>query len=261
MPKSWRVRVSRLVFWHKNRYGLCMQILMCVVFCLFSTAVYGIDSCQEFFSHDSVESIEILETMLLDGQRVPKWIVNYRNGVGVSVLKDMPFGRNPLFLSIEIFRTIFLLGGRVVKLWSPGAIENSPQMNCHGYSCLMSEIPGLPVGWLDGARINDSKDRKIRMQVLLDSFFLPVKTYTKETESMIASDKELREGDLIHYTDAEGNSVHSGLLIKRNFRRGDQFWVRSKIGSSLTVDLKVDKMSAIYDYVGIEIWRRNRQRF
>ncbi len=233
-----------------------MRRMCFVLLLILSPSVSAIDSCQEIFSKEIIESIETHPVDLMNGGVAQKVIVNYQNGISISVLKDLPVTRWRFVLYVEMFRSVFQLGGRVVQFGVKEAIENSPRINCHTYACLKNEIPGLPHGWIDGARSMGTFERRSPMRVVLESFFEKIKDLNKEDERILETDTSLREGDVVHYVDAEGKSVHSGLLIKRSTLKGRRFWVRSKIGELMTIDLKPQKMGAIYDYEKIEVWRR-----
>ena len=142
--------------------------------------------------------------------------------------------------------------GRFVNFSNADALENSVSINCHGYACALSGIPGFPAGWING--VSDGFSRHNPLRNVLSRYFAKIAGFKKTEESRISLDANLRPRDLVVYMRSSGEIVHSGVIVKA--QRSGAFLIRSKYGAGLTLDVPVENMGMLYDYDRIGIWRR-----
>lgn len=154
-------------------------------------------------------------------------------GRGVSVVDEGRHVRVFLPTGESLFMT--LASGKPAKdsaLRFAGGIQipdsDDPDINCHGYACYESGIPGLPAGWIEGRP----------SQKILRAFFHP-------------TDKPV-DGDLVVFHN-EFQVLHTGIVVTNN----GSMWVRSKFGDESTWLLPIDTVSRYFQSDRLEFWRKN----
>lgn len=223
---------------------------------LISLSGYAIDNCEALFASDFSFTLTRMSPVRITlFSRTQRTSVQYENGVEIVVLHlpDKPAVRDIEHQKHRVLK----YDGEVVNPGDSKSRENDPSVNCHAYACLVSNVPGLPEGWIQPIA-NAETNNVNPLRTLLGTFFTQIKEVTVEPESLnlIAKDFSIREGDLITFLDNNMN-VHSGIAIMKKTDEGTSIWVRSKLGQTITADLPINRLPWWYKFTSIQIWRRN----
>jgi hypothetical protein len=214
-----------------------LQTLAGALALILITSVAGAQTCDGVFR-------SIGETLLpgYDGPvRVEQARACFASGSCV-VLINKPSNRQKL--SSTIIREILGANGRLVDHEYSG----SPAVNCHGYSCAVIGIPGLPKwAWID------AKD----LRVLVKEFFVSQNLRFDSSEFQnFASNQALRENDLVVMVNFQNVANHTGVVRKVNAGGRVENWVESKLDEDVVVLTPLQNLRDHYQLEAAIIYRR-----
>lgn len=137
---------------------------------------------------------------------------------------------------------------RQIGINRPEAIENDPGVNCHGYAAALSRIPGIPERtWIQSLPTERNLGHS-PLNVLLKTYFDPIASYSNADYNLdaVSTNSNLKPGDWVVFsrtTIKDGPvAIHSALVIA-NPAGENRVWVRSKLGSGITVENEISVMT------------------
>jgi hypothetical protein len=213
---------------------------------------YAVDNCAEMIHFASKGLIyKNLPIVTSQGKPLQRQRVIYSNGDEYVYIVNKPqvWQSEP-----ESIKAVIGDEGRFVD----DAVAENPGINCHGYACLVNDIPGLPRNsWVDSMP-GASNDYTSPMGIILTRYFEPIDSgYFVNPKGLVESER-LLAGDYVAFRNPSGIIVHSGIIIKEKLPSGQTVnWVRSKIGEETIVETPfVNLGRAYFNIDSIHIYRR-----
>lgn len=140
--------------------------------------------------------------------------------------------------------------GRMSEKYFPEFGDFDPKINCHGFACWVSRIPGIKKNmWIE--YFPDPVFGKIPLKIILTSYYNLIGSIKPSEVDAFSKRTDVQEHDLLVLVHKE-RFVHSALVIKENTEN----WTVSKIGEGAVVEAPLENLLTPYPVESILHYRR-----